>query len=53
MIYCSGGVLGPSLGGLTMDCWPHNGLPVLLSAAAFVLLAGLLFGSRRAARSGT
>ncbi len=53
MIYCSGGVLGPSLGGLMMDLWPHKGLPVLLSAAAFALLAGLLFGSRRAARSGT
>jgi MFS family permease len=51
MIYCSGGVLGPSVGGLMMDLWPHDGLPALLSAAAFSLLAGLLLGrQRRAAR---
>jgi MFS family permease len=47
MIYCSGGVLGPSVGGLMMDLWPHTGLPLLLSAAAFSLLAGLLLGRRR------
>ncbi len=51
MVYCSGGVLGPSVGGLMMDLWPHEGLPVLLSAAAFSLLAGLLLGRpRRAVR---
>lgn len=50
MIYCSGGVLGPSVGGLMMDLWPHHGLPALLSAAAFGLLAGLLLGRRRLAR---
>ena len=47
MIYCCGGVLGPSLGGLAMDCWPRNGLPAFLSAAAFVLLLGLSFSRRR------
>jgi MFS family permease len=47
MIYCSGGVLGPSVGGLMMDLWPHVGLPLLLSAAAFSLLAGLLLGRLR------
>lgn len=47
MIYCSGGVLGPSVGGLMMDLWPHTGLPLLLSVAAFSLLAGLLLGRRR------
>jgi MFS family permease len=47
MVYCSGGILGPSIGGLMMDLWPHSGLPVLLSVAAFGLLAGLLVGSRR------
>ncbi len=47
MIYCSGGVLGPSVGGLMMDLWPHRGLPLLLSVAAFSLLAGLLLGRRR------
>jgi hypothetical protein len=40
-------VLGPSIGGLMMDLWPHNGLPVLLSVVAFGLLAGLLFGRQR------
>jgi MFS family permease len=47
MIYCSGGVLGPSIGGLMMDLWPHTGLPALLSVAAFGLLAGLLLGRQR------
>jgi MFS family permease len=49
MIYCCGGVLGPSVGGLAMDLWPRNGLPVLLSAAALSLLVGLMFGHRRRA----
>jgi predicted MFS family arabinose efflux permease len=47
MIYCCGGVIGPSAGGLAMDLWPRNGLPVLLSVAALALLAGLLLGRRR------
>jgi MFS family permease len=42
MVYCCGGVLGPSLGGLVMDLWPRHGLPALLSAAALSLVAGLL-----------
>jgi MFS family permease len=42
MIYCCGGVIGPSVGGLAMDLWPRHGLPVLLSAAALSLLGGLL-----------
>jgi MFS family permease len=46
MIYCAGGMLGPSVGGLMMDLWPRHGLPVLLSAAAFGLLGGLIFGRR-------
>lgn len=49
MVYCLGGVLGPSVGGLMMDLWPHEGLPALLSAAAFSLLAGLLLGRERRA----
>ena len=40
MIYCCGGVIGPSVGGLAMDLWPRNGLPVLLSAAALALILG-------------
>jgi MFS family permease len=48
MIYCCGGVIGPSVGGLAMDLWPRNGLPVLLSAAALALLAGLILGRGRA-----
>lgn len=51
MIYCSGGVLGPSVGGLMMDLRPHTGLPLLLSVAAFSLLAGLLLGRRRRIRA--
>jgi MFS family permease len=47
MIYCCGGVIGPSVGGLAMDLWPRNGLPVLLSVAALALLAGLVLGRRR------
>ncbi|MFI4890501.1 MAG: MFS transporter [Steroidobacterales bacterium] len=53
MIYCFGGVLGPSVGGLLMDLWPQNGLPVLLSVSAFGLLAGLVFGRRWRAPNGT
>jgi len=37
-VYCIGGVIGPSVGGMAMDLWPRHGLPVLLSAAAFILL---------------
>jgi len=53
MIYCIGGVLGPSVGGLAMDHWPSHGLPVLLSAATVPLLIGLSIGGwqLRSARS--
>jgi MFS family permease len=47
MVYCLGGVIGPSLGGIIMDAWPGRGLPWLLSGAAGVLLAGLIIGIRR------
>jgi MFS family permease len=46
MIYCLGGVLGPSIGGPIMDAWPSFGLQALLSSAAAVLLAALVFGMR-------
>jgi MFS family permease len=46
MIYCFGGVLGPCVGGLMMDLWPQRGLPLLLSAAAFGLLVGLVSARR-------
>jgi MFS family permease len=46
MIYCLGGVLGPSIGGSIMDAWPSFGLQALLSSAAAVLLAALVFGMR-------
>jgi MFS family permease len=51
MVYCLGGVIGPSAGGLIMDVWPDHGLQSLLSGAACVLLGGLAWGSwrRRAA----
>jgi MFS family permease len=47
MIYCVGGVIGPCLGGLALDAWPHRGLPVLVASAAVVLLAGLAVGATR------
>jgi MFS family permease len=42
MVYCLGGVIGPSVGGLIMDAWPAHGLQACLSVAAFVLLGGLV-----------
>jgi MFS family permease len=47
MVYCLGGVLGPSIGGILMDAWPALGLPLLLSGAPCALLAGLIVGARR------
>jgi MFS family permease len=41
MVYCLGGVIGPSAGGMAMDLWPIRGLPVLLSGAALLMLGGL------------
>jgi MFS family permease len=41
MVYCLGGVIGPSTGGIAMDHWPNWGLPVLLSGAASLMLVGL------------
>jgi MFS family permease len=45
MVYCLGGVIGPSAGGMAMDLWPSRGLPVLLSGAALLMLGGLALGS--------
>jgi len=47
MVYCVGGVIGPSAGGMAMDLWPGRGLPLLLSGAAFLMLAGLARGAGR------
>jgi MFS family permease len=47
VVYCAGGIVGPSLGGFAMDVWPANGLLVFLSAAPLVLAAGLLPRARR------
>jgi MFS family permease len=44
MVYCVGGVIGPSTGGIAMDVWPGWGLPVLLSGAAALMLGGLAAG---------
>jgi fucose permease len=41
MVYCIGGVVGPSVGGMVMDMWPRHGLMLMLSAAAFSLVAAL------------
>jgi MFS family permease len=45
MVYCLGGVIGPSAGGIAMDLWPSQGLPVLLSGAALLMLGGLGMGA--------
>ena len=50
MVYCVGGVIGPSTGGIAMDVWPGWGLPVLLSGAAALMLGGLAAGLGRASR---
>jgi MFS family permease len=42
VVYCAGGIAGPSLGGFAMDCWTPNGLLVFLSAAPLLLGASLL-----------
>ncbi len=41
IFYCSGGIVGPSLGGLAMDLWRPNGFVLLLSGVAAVLFIGL------------
>ena len=51
MIYCAGGVIGPTVGGLTMDVWSPNSLIVFLSAATFILVIALLMEARMSARS--
>jgi MFS family permease len=47
MVYCLGGVIGPSAGGMVMDLWPSRGLPVLLSGAALLMLGGLALSRAR------
>jgi len=42
VVYCAGGIAGPSLGGFAMDCWTPNGLLVFLSGAPLLLGASLL-----------
>jgi MFS family permease len=46
MVYCLGGVIGPSLGGLALDRWPRHGLPVLLAGGALLILVGLAWPNR-------
>jgi MFS family permease len=53
MVYCLGGVIGPSAGGMAMDLWPSRGLPVLLSGAALLMLGGLGITARRRAPAPT
>jgi MFS family permease len=49
VVYCAGGIVGPSLGGLAMDWWTPNGLLVFLSVAPLLLAGWLRRGRRRAA----
>jgi MFS family permease len=46
MVYCLGGVIGPSVGGFALDRWPRHGLPALLGAAPLLLLLGLALPAR-------
>src|SRR5271166_3478531 len=46
MVYCIGGILGPSIGGWAMGQWPNRGLPALLAIAAASLLAVLALRRR-------
>jgi len=50
MVYCLGGVIGPSAGGMAMDFWPGWGLPLLLSGAAALMLGGLALSVARRGR---
>jgi MFS family permease len=38
IVYCTGGILGPSLGGVAMDLWAPNGLIVFLSCVPLLLV---------------
>jgi MFS family permease len=42
VVYCAGGIIGPSLGGFAMDLWRPSGLLVFLSCAPLLLAGGLL-----------
>ena len=42
VVYCAGGILGPSLGGVAMDLWSPNGLIAFLSCAPLLLLIAQL-----------
>ena len=46
VVYCAGGIAGPSLGGFAMDWWIPNGLLVFLSAAPLLLGVSLLRRAR-------
>ncbi len=53
MIYCAGGIVGPSLGGLAMDLWKPTGFVVFVSASALLLIIGLYAESKLAHRVAT
>ncbi|MBV8405403.1 MAG: MFS transporter [Gammaproteobacteria bacterium] len=40
IVYCTGGIAGPLLGGMAMDYWTPNGLLVFLSIAPLLLAVG-------------
>ena len=51
MVYCTGGLIGPSVGGLAMDLWPTNGFIMLVSSAALLLALVIVCDSLRRRRS--
>jgi MFS family permease len=42
IVYCAGGIIGPSLGGVAMDLWAPNGLIAFLSGAPLLLAIPLV-----------
>jgi MFS family permease len=49
IVYCAGGILGPSLGGVAMDLWAPDGLIVFLSCVPLLLAIPLV--TKRSHRS--
>lgn len=48
VVYCLGGLVGPSLGGVAMDWWTPHGLIVFLSCVPLLLAVPLLASARSA-----
>jgi MFS family permease len=47
IVYCAGGIVGPSVGGVAMDLWTPNGLIVFLSSVPLLLIIPLIRDNTR------